>query len=353
MTYPRNGHGQPSVASTGRPQKSKSFNMRNIYHTHCLDKAIARILNTISDARQGGRNAALNRAAFSLGQFLSHIPRDKAEADLMAAALFCGLDRVEAKATITSGLDAGIRKPRDLSHIVRGRIGGVSWRWPARRQQAGQPQPAKPDPDPEQQSKADYARQLWRQAQPAAGTLVQTYLRGRGITCPMPDKLRFLARHNHRPTGTAWPALVALIEHQPGSGLQAIQRIYLQSDGKGKAPVTPDKMSLGAVKGGAFWIGHHDDTLTICEGPEDALSLFMAGYSMAVSCGAGNMANLTIPAGVRKIIIAADHGEAGEREAHKAAQAYLRQGHEVRIAYPPEGQDWNSLLQADGRDVAS
>jgi hypothetical protein len=47
-----------------------------------------------------------------------------------------------------------------------------------------------PRPSP---SKVARALETWRKAAPATGTLVEAYLRGRGITLPMPASIRFQA----------------------------------------------------------------------------------------------------------------------------------------------------------------
>lgn len=39
--------------------------------------------------------------------------------------------------------------------------------------------------------RAQQAMQVARETSPIIGTIAETYLRGRGITCPMPDMLRF------------------------------------------------------------------------------------------------------------------------------------------------------------------
>jgi hypothetical protein len=61
-----------------------------------------------------GRNHALNRAAFRLGQLVAAglLDRHTVTAALLNAATACGLGEAEAAATITSGLAAGERKPR-------------------------------------------------------------------------------------------------------------------------------------------------------------------------------------------------------------------------------------------------
>jgi hypothetical protein len=64
--------------------------------------------------RGGGRNDALNRAAFRLGQLAARTPFDEASVrrQLTDAALASGLGRAEAQRTIASGWRAGLRHPR-------------------------------------------------------------------------------------------------------------------------------------------------------------------------------------------------------------------------------------------------
>ncbi|GAB2635303.1 bifunctional DNA primase/polymerase [Kribbella swartbergensis] len=71
-------------------------------------------LEKVLAAAPGQRNDTLNRAAFALGQLIGaqlldqHIARD----ELISAAHRIGLPRNEAERTITSGLTAGTRRPR-------------------------------------------------------------------------------------------------------------------------------------------------------------------------------------------------------------------------------------------------
>ena len=74
------------------------------------------------------------------------------------------------------------------------------------------------------------AQALWREAQPVHGTLAEIYLRGRGISCPLPNTLRFAPECWHA-TGKRLPALVALVEG--GDGF-AVHRTYLRPDGAGR-----------------------------------------------------------------------------------------------------------------------
>jgi hypothetical protein len=61
-----------------------------------------------------GRNHALNRAAFRLGQLVAAglLDREAVTAALLDAAAACGLGQPEAAATIKSGLAGAARKPR-------------------------------------------------------------------------------------------------------------------------------------------------------------------------------------------------------------------------------------------------
>jgi len=68
---------------------------------------------TVREAAPGGRNDALNTAAFRLGQLVPHeLTESAAEQALLEAALAAGLGEGEAMRTIRSGLRAGMVEPR-------------------------------------------------------------------------------------------------------------------------------------------------------------------------------------------------------------------------------------------------
>jgi hypothetical protein len=79
----------------------------------------------------GGRNDALNRAAFRLGQLAAHTPMDEAAVrrELTEAALSTGLGRAEVQRTLSSGWRAGLRHPRRLGDR-QGAAGGRARRAP-------------------------------------------------------------------------------------------------------------------------------------------------------------------------------------------------------------------------------
>ncbi|MFC0201473.1 DUF7146 domain-containing protein [Paracoccus rhizosphaerae] len=109
----------------------------------------------------------------------------------------------------------------------------------------------------------------WNEALPIGGTIAERYLRGRGITCPLPSTLRFHPECWH-PTAKRYPAMVALIEGLPRT---AIHRTYLRADGSGKADADPAKAMQGASMGGAVHLVQADGPLVVAEGIETALSL--------------------------------------------------------------------------------
>lgn len=78
--------------------------------------ALRRAAADVRIATEGLRNAALNRAAFSVGQLVGAgmIDRGTVEAVLGEAGEIAGLAPHEIVATMRSGLDAGQRQPREV-----------------------------------------------------------------------------------------------------------------------------------------------------------------------------------------------------------------------------------------------
>lgn len=203
-----------------------------------------------------------------------------------------------------------------------------------------------PDPEPMQpQSYSKAARAIWQRALPAAGTLGEAYLRFRGILPPYPPDIRFLGLpcDNLGPL----PCLVLAVRDMDGE-VTGVQRIFLAHDGQGKADVQTPKRSLGRVKGGAIRLGDLDGsgTVTVCEGPEDGLSLLeMLGGPIWVAAGASFLPAMQFPPDVHSVLIGADNDQAGQAAADKAAQAFAARGLAVRIIRPVSwAKDFNDEL---------
>jgi hypothetical protein len=89
-----------------------------------VSKALADELAALASTPEGSRNARLNQAAYSLGQFVGAraLDRGVVEAALSGKAAEIGLGEVESRATIRSGLEGGIKQPRQLPEkaVTRG-----------------------------------------------------------------------------------------------------------------------------------------------------------------------------------------------------------------------------------------
>lgn len=193
------------------------------------------------------------------------------------------------------------------------------------------------------------ALSLWREAQPIAGTIAETYLRGRGITCDLPDTLRFHPASWHA-TAQRLPTMLALIKGLPRL---AVHRTYLRQDGSGKADVEPAKAMLGAALGGAVRLTDAQGPLVVAEGIETALSLAsgLLGRPATIwaALSASGIAGLRVPeSNPHRLIIASDGDKAGHEAANKLAERAAALGWTVFMLPAPEGRDWNDILIMKG-----
>ena len=207
--------------------------------------------------------------------------------------------------------------------------------------------PAAVNDGPDINRKRAFAHKIWKQAQPAAGTLVEHYLRSRGITLPLPAALRFAPELTHKPTGMRLPAMVAAVVDVQGH-LVGIHRTYLGADGCSKAAVKSSRMMLGNCGGGAVRLAPVAPEIAITEGIETGLSVQQAtGIATWSALSAGCIKSLTIPTEVRRITIFADGDQVGIAAAEYAARRFHAEGRKVRITAAPAGRDFNDILCAD------
>lgn len=193
------------------------------------------------------------------------------------------------------------------------------------------------------------ALKIWRLAEPATNTLVETYLRSRGINITPPSSLRFHPALQH-PSGGLWPAMIGLVTRGTDDEPVAIHRTFLAHDGTRKAPVQQQKMMLGPCQNAAVRLGsaQPDRWLVVAEGAETTLSVMEAcelpGWA---ALSANGLRSLTLPPEAAKVLICADNDAngTGQLAASDAAERFLREGRRVRIAKPPTlGTDFNDLL---------
>lgn len=219
----------------------------------------------------------------------------------------------------------------------------------------------------------------WLKASPTlAGTPVETYLATRGIDlgklAAPPKALRF-APAKHRESGLILPAMLALMTGPDPSGKTegvpyAVHCTYLKPDGSGKANVSPVRRMWPSYSGAAIRLTKGEtklrpseaaaqgllDTLCLCEGVEDGLSLALACPELRVwAVGAlGNLGHVVVPGCAAEIVVAADN-DWGKPQAAKLLEAgvaaLVRQGdRRVSIARSFVGKDANdALLSGRGR----
>ena len=185
---------------------------------------------------------------------------------------------------------------------------------------------------------------IWQSTIPAGGTLVETYLRSRGLHLATPPMLRFHAGLKHR-SGGGWPAMVGLVTRGFDGTPLAIHRTFLARDGGRKAAVDPQKMMLGPCRGGAVRLADPTDVLMVGEGIETCLAAMQAtGHPGWAALSTSGLRSLDLPTGVRNVIVLADGDDAGEAAAKDCALRWKREGRSVRIARPPRGTDFNDML---------
>jgi hypothetical protein len=200
--------------------------------------------------------------------------------------------------------------------------------------------------DPDDYRRTKMALRLWRATAPAPGTPVETYLNSRGIDVLLPPRVRFHPGLKH-PSGSIWPAAIALVTRGADDTPVAIHRTFLDLHGAGKAPVEPQKMMLGPCRGGAVRLAPVSGVLMVGEGIETCLAAMTAtGNPAWAALSTSGLRTLELPNTVRDVIVLADGDDPGEAAARDCAWRWKREGRLVRIARPPRGSDFNDLLVA-------
>jgi hypothetical protein len=205
------------------------------------------------------------------------------------------------------------------------------------------------------------ARRLFAISSPIEGTLVETYLQGRGISqIHHGGSLRFHPRcfyrpDEHLPTET-WPAMICSVTDLEGR-ITGVHRTWLDPHGfdhvrLGKAPIDTPRRAMGDLLGNAVRFGLVDDVLAGGEGIETMLSLRYAlpTLPMAAALSANHLAAMLLPSGLRRLYIARDDDAAGD-----AVQAILTQRAEAAgieaITLSPRVGDFNEDLHIFGLEA--
>lgn len=192
---------------------------------------------------------------------------------------------------------------------------------------------------------------IWDAALPAAGTVVEEYLRGRGIRGRISDQLRYAPRLRHSPTKSYFRAMVARLADE--RGFCAIQRTYLSNDAPIKAPIMPNKMTKAAMRNSAVRLSAiASDNLGLAEGIETALSARMIFHiPVWATLSANRLGEIEIPPDVKTVTLFADAGEVGIEHAFSAAELYEQRGLYAEIITPQayheaaSASDFNDLVK--------
>lgn len=195
-----------------------------------------------------------------------------------------------------------------------------------------------------QGSKRKIACEIWQAAGRSDTSPLDSYVRHRGITVPVPASLRFSPRLFHAPTEQHLPAIVAAVQDSENV-ISAVQRVFVKKDGRGKADVRPNKMCLGALGDGAVRLAPAGEITGLCEGWETGLSAAqLFGLPLWCALGASRMHRVAFPAFVHAVVIFADNDHAGHVAAERAAEVHQLSGRSVEVRLPSNGSDFNDEL---------
>ncbi|MGE3404983.1 MAG: toprim domain-containing protein, partial [Vicinamibacterales bacterium] len=207
---------------------------------------------------------------------------------------------------------------------------------------------------PVRQSADDAAREIafvLSGTRPIAGTHAERYLAARGLALPASVDLLFHDDLAHREAKRGYPGVVAIVRDAGGTQV-ALHRTYLDPAGPAKADVAPARKTLGPVGGGAVHLAEPRDGLVgLAEGIETALAAMTACPDLPVwaTLSTAGMESVQLPADIVRVVLLADHDDAGRRAAAAAASRLAGEGRNVRLALPPrEGDDFNDLLRREG-----
>jgi hypothetical protein len=313
-------------------------------------------ITNVTTAEEGSRNKALYDASRRLGQLIGNgvLERRNVQKQLYTAGIERGLPPREVAATILSGIETGVKNPRDLTKIGARRTSVPNLA-------SGKNPPVirsiEPAPTSAEVLRRARLKRILAGSEPAIGTLAESYLLARGLNAPYPASFRF-NRSVRMPDGEDYPCLIALVTHPVTGDFVAIQRTALTSDGKDAVRNERGKKfaaSLGPTAGAAVVLGdlHGNDVPSVVEGEgvETVASIVMVLRRPGIATlSVSTLGAPPLPHGL-SVLILVDRG--AEPMAMRAAKARAAEGRRVWIATPPDatGKDWNDTLRALGPDA--
>jgi len=262
--------------------------------------------------------------------------------------------------------DAATGEHGDLLDVIREALGLVDFRDVAEEARAFLALP-RTEPEPRNARRpvasapagsVDAARRLIAMTQPISGTIVEAYLRNRGITALHgTSALRFHPLCYYRPDlhgpTEVWPAMIAAVTDLDGK-LTGAHRTWLDPGGfdpiqLGKAPIHTPRRAMGDLIGNAVRFGGPGDVMAAGEGIETVLSLrcVLPGMAMAAALSAAHLAALLFPDTLRRLYIVRDNDPAGDGARDRLIARAEAVGIEAIVLSPALG-DFNEDLRTFG-----
>jgi hypothetical protein len=257
--------------------------------------------------------------------------------------------------------DAATAEHGDLLDVIRESCGLIDFADVAdeARQFLSLPHP-EPDPPPKKRAAApapsgsvEAARRLFGMSQPISGTLVQSYLRERGITdLRGTGNLRFHPRCYYRPDEHShtetWPAMIAAVTDLAGK-ITGAHRTWLDPQRRDKAPLDTPRRAMGDLLGNAVRFGAGGEVMAAGEGIETVLSVrqVLPDMPMLAALSAAHLAAVLFPDALRRLYILRDDDPAGDGARDRLVERTNAAGIEAIVISPQLG-DFNEDLRALG-----
>ncbi|MVT66039.1 DNA primase [Bradyrhizobium pachyrhizi] len=275
-----------------------------------------------------------------------------------------------AKGPAGKWTDAASAEHGDLLDVIRESCGFIEFRDVVNeaRRFLSLPRPEL-EPEPNRRSRQspvplgspEAARRLFGMSRSIAGTLVEAYLRNRGIPAlHETGGLRFHPRCYYRPddhsSTETWPAMIAAVTDLNGH-LTGAHRTWLDPDGfsetmLGKARIDTPKRAMGDLLGHAVRFGIAGEVMAAGEGIETMLSLrsVLPTMPMVAALSAAHLSAILFPDTLRRLYIARDDDPAGDGAMATLIDRAQEVGIEAIVISPRLG-DFNEDLRLLGLDA--
>jgi putative DNA primase/helicase len=239
---------------------------------------------------------------------------------------------------------------RQCRDYVRGKLGLAAFQPYERRTPPRQRTHVKATPP----DNAKTAARLWRQAVDPRGTLVEIYLKGRGLELPDEAAFEAIRFHADCPVGRGerFPAMVCLVRNIITNEPKAIHRTALAKNGAAiKRNGKTFRLSLGPVAGGAIKLDPDEDVLhglAIGEGVETCLSGRQMGFrpvwSAVNTAGIATFPILPAIDGLR-IFRENDPNGASANAVETCCRRWYAAGRDIIVVDPDASKDLNDELR--------